>query len=512
MVGSSLQFLSVLSSSYQGLLVETPRLSMSDSQGVSQVVLCHGSCQLRARYSVGKGQQAKLPEEPALRSVRSRLTPSPSRAKPAKLSTVRSPPNCQLCNARQFAKSATPCQTGKRGSQLQVTRVSENFFADLPALSQFSELTHSSVYRQVPSDWWIVISDIVASTQAIEAGRYKDVNLLGAASIAALKNALGSCDFPFVFGGDGASAAIPPMAKEQAVRELAALQALAQQQFGMHLRIGLVQVDELLQAGFQTQVAKLVLTKGQHIALFRGGGLRQAEVLVKSDEARYAVVADASTDPPLSQLSCRWQPIPSRSGVVLSLLVQSLRGDQDGVYREFLSDLERILGGNLDSACPVHTGDLRYGSPFKLIREERRLQSRVVSLGYAMRAVMILGASLIFASGLDRWLRWARNYRSSTAVHSDYRKFDEMLRMVLDCTHDQHKALTQLLERGHAAGNIVYGLHASPQALMTCLLQSMTDGGHIHFIDGSDGGYAMAAKQLKAQLAKLASPSTSPVD
>jgi hypothetical protein len=27
----------------------------------------------------------------------------------------------------------------------------------------------------------------------------------------------------------------------------------------------------------------------------------------------------------------------------------------------------------------------------------------------------------------------------------------------------------------------------------------MKDGEHIHFIDGGDGGYAMAAKQMKAQ-------------
>ena len=381
--------------------------------------------------------------------------------------------------------------------------VSESFFADLPALSQFSDLTHADAYQQLPADWWIVISDIAASTQAIEAGRYKDVNLLGAAWIAALKNALATCDFPFVFGGDGASAAIPLMAKDMAVRELAALQALAQQQFGMHLRIGLVQVDELLQTGFQTLVAKLVLMGGQHIALFRGGGLRQAEVLVKGNEKRYAVVADGCVDPPLSQLSCRWQPIAARNGVVLSLLVQSLRGDQDSVYGEFIKDLQLILGGNLDSASPVHPEDLRFGSALALIRDERRLQSRAWSLSYLMRAMMVLGAALLFTAGLERWLPWARRYRSSTALHSDYRKFDDMLRMVLDCTQDQHLALTQLLERSRASGDIVYGLHASPHALMTCLLQSMRDGGHIHFIDGSDGGYAMAAKQLKGQLAQL---------
>jgi hypothetical protein len=31
------------------------------------------------------------------------------------------------------------------------------------------------------------------------------------------------------------------------------------------------------------------------------------------------------------------------------------------------------------------------------------------------------------------------------------------------------------------------------------------DGNHLHFVDGAEGGYALAAKQLKAQLQALSS-------
>jgi Protein of unknown function (DUF3095) len=34
---------------------------------------------------------------------------------------------------------------------------------------------------------------------------------------------------------------------------------------------------------------------------------------------------------------------------------------------------------------------------------------------------------------------------------------------------------------------------------MTCIVQSY-NGNHLHFVDGSDGGYALAAHQLKQQL------------
>jgi hypothetical protein len=36
---------------------------------------------------------------------------------------------------------------------------------------------------------------------------------------------------------------------------------------------------------------------------------------------------------------------------------------------------------------------------------------------------------------------------------------------------------------------------------MTCFIRRLEEGGHVHFIDGNDGGYAMAAVELKAQIA-----------
>ena len=82
---------------------------------------------------------------------------------------------------------------------------SENFYADLSVLDNFADITHSENFHAIPSDWVVIITDIIESTQAIAAGRYKDVNLLGACSIIVILNIVGDLEIPFVFGGDGAS-------------------------------------------------------------------------------------------------------------------------------------------------------------------------------------------------------------------------------------------------------------------------------------------------------------------
>jgi Protein of unknown function (DUF3095) len=84
------------------------------------------------------------------------------------------------------------------------------FYASLPVIESFAQLADPSVYSPVPEDWVLGLADIVRSTNAIHGGRYKTVNTAAAAVIAAVANSLPGSDFPFVFGGDGASFALPP--------------------------------------------------------------------------------------------------------------------------------------------------------------------------------------------------------------------------------------------------------------------------------------------------------------
>src|SRR5258708_13509435 len=98
----------------------------------------------------------------------------------------------------------------------------DTFYSGIPVFRGFSSLMDPAMYSPLPDDWSIGIADIVESTRAIAEQRYKAVNMAGAAVIAAVTNALEGREFPFVFGGDGASFAVSPDDLERARDPMAA--------------------------------------------------------------------------------------------------------------------------------------------------------------------------------------------------------------------------------------------------------------------------------------------------
>jgi hypothetical protein len=78
-----------------------------------------------------------------------------------------------------------------------------NFYTNLPLLTEFDDILDGGRYHPVPASWFSVITDVVNSTGAIEAGRYKEVNAAGCIAAIAISNLRKNMDFPFLFDGDG---------------------------------------------------------------------------------------------------------------------------------------------------------------------------------------------------------------------------------------------------------------------------------------------------------------------
>jgi len=374
------------------------------------------------------------------------------------------------------------------------------FYQEMIAFKEFSQLTEDRHYTEAPIDWWVVITDVQGSTKAIEAGQYKTVNMVGASSIAAVVNAAGTREIPFVFGGDGATALIPASARERVAQALAQSAEVALAQFGLKLRVGLVPVAELVKAGAPVRVCKYELATNNYLAFFKGQGLTLAETWVKAGQYALTVQTAPQFDPHLG-LSCRWAPLENTRGLILSILIKIKPGLNDVLLlSEVIREIDDIVGLSAPESHPIKPDAVhadKMGRAAKLEAVYSRKAFWVTQ--FTVRLIMFLG--ILIEKG---WLKLKAvdldGYKKSLRVNSDYRKYDEMLRLVVDCTPAMRDQIAQKLESLHQSGKVYYGLHESSHALMTCFVQNSSDNQHVHFIDGGDGGYAMAARQLKQQM------------
>src|SRR5947208_2511880 len=90
----------------------------------------------------------------------------------------------------------------------------------------------------------------------------------GAASIAAVTNALEGREFPFVFGGDGASVAVAPEDLDHARDALAATATWVREDLDLSMRVALVPVSAIRSHGLDVRVARFGPSANLSYAMF----------------------------------------------------------------------------------------------------------------------------------------------------------------------------------------------------------------------------------------------------
>lgn len=374
-----------------------------------------------------------------------------------------------------------------------------SFYASIPVFRGFAKLMDPELYSPLPGDWSIGVADIVDSTKAIATQRYKAVNMAGAAVIAAITNALEGREFPFVFGGDGASFAVAPDDLARAREALAATATWVREDLDLKMRVALVPMSAIRAQGLDVRVARFGPSANLSYAMFSGGGLGWAEAAMKRGEFKVEEAPDG-TQPDLSGLSCRFEEIPASRGVILSVLVVPARDAEPAAFRKVIEDILTLVERSPDAGRPVPS----QGPPLKWPPQGLEYEARAQRGGSLMkRRVGVLAVTLfayvVMRFGIKVGTFVPKLYTQQVVENSDFRKYDDGLRMVLDCTPELERALSERLAA--AKGIVRYGLHSQDAAMMTCFTPSVMRSDHVHFIDGARGGYATAATALKAMVA-----------
>jgi len=372
----------------------------------------------------------------------------------------------------------------------------QGYYANLPRTDDFDSLTDPKRYVPLPEDWVVGVADIVGSTDEITRGRYKIVNTVGAAVISAQINAANGAPLPFVFGGDGAGFAVWPTQRLAAERALDAVRRWAREEFGIELRVAMTRVCDVRAAGRDVRVARYAPNDEVDYAMFSGGGLAWAEEEMKAGKLSVPEGVAGDTPPDLAGLSCRWSNVKSERGAILSLVIEP----QDGVPEEcFAKIAEAVVAASGADPRGLHPVP-RSGPSARFPPPGMTIEARVRQTGpYLVRlGALLVENALIWALMKTRGIGNfdTKVYRAEVAQNADFRKFDDGLKMTLDCDAQTQSRIEGILRKAKAAGMVRFGMHAQSEAMMTCLVPSATQSNHMHFVDGAAGGYAQAAARL----------------
>jgi hypothetical protein len=383
--------------------------------------------------------------------------------------------------------------------------MSNTFFQHLPTLNRFEDITDLSSFIPLPEDWFVVVTDVIGSREAIKNGKYKEVNTIGAACIVAIVNALDSVEIPYVFGGDGASICVPPEHLDLAKHAALGTKNMAKVAFGLELRTGAIPVTDIRKKGGKLLIAKVKVSDKYDQAVFAGGGLALADKLLKESGSEYLFSStDQRIEADFTGLECRWDKISNEQKTVMSLLIKACTEDEQHAMNEY-NGIIQTISEIVKEEHPITEKSLKFSFNPRWLKNEFKtrtfLKSWTKKVAYILDLYyrIIIGKALMLFNIEANGFQWG-DYKSDLISNSDYRKFDDMLRIVLSCHPDEKEALLAFLDQQEKEQKINYGVHNSEAAIVTCMIKEYS-GLHFHFVDGDDGGYAMAAIDMASKSA-----------
>lgn len=362
-----------------------------------------------------------------------------------------------------------------------------DFYKNLHSFVDEMDIFNETFYHKIPEDWSVIITDIKKSTQAIEAGFYKDVNAIGVASIIAAKNACIETEIPFVFGGDGALIFVPNKLVSNVSAALAVTKFTAADQFNLELRVSIIPMTEIKKREGEVYIAKKFLSNSANLAMAKGSGLAIAEEITKSSNDFSQATLSSSFSNAHQGYTCKFAPVKATNGEILVLMIEACKQNFK-IYVEILRYLNQN-STHLDLEKDYNT--IQYSD------DSTYIETKINHRGFKKYFLFLIKSILFHSYSFIIQLRHRPLLNlNELSKNTDQLKFDNTLRTILDVTPNQRKQIIEYLRNLESQNKIFFGHHITETALMTCYIRA-SNSEHFHFIDGNSGGYAVAAQLLK---------------
>ena len=380
---------------------------------------------------------------------------------------------------------------------------SYKFYNELPKytaeLGKF--LKQESCFIGVPKDWYVIVADVENSSEAVANGLHNDVNFTATGSITTVLNRLKNVDpqlrIPYFFGGDGATFIVPPQVVEDVVDKLHIYSNHVLKVMKLTLRVGSVILEDIYKEHSVLRIAKLKQNNYLTTPVVLGNALKAAESQIKNSFNSSPVTLKKETSLNLKGMECRWDEIypNSEENKVICLLVAcNEESKQAEIYNKIFNELDFVFG-NLSERNPITVPRLKLNTSLQKIRKEMYACLGRYNKKYLLQNWLVT----FFGKYYFKFFKDGKKYLYKVTQLSDTIMLDGSINTVFAGNDQQINQLRVYLDSLEAAGEIIYGIHITRASIMSCFIEDR-DRKHIHFIDGTEGGYTAASVVLKQKL------------
>ena len=381
----------------------------------------------------------------------------------------------------------------------------KNFYRHLETLQlPLPEVFEMGFFTDVPKGWYIIVADVKNSTAAVNAGKHNDVNLVAASSIIAAVNVAkkNNVDIPFFFTGDGATIIVPEHLLTDVLAGLSVHNKNSINNFGLEMHLGCISINDIQNAGHYLKIAKFQFGKNLCKPLVIGDGIMYAEKVIKLSEPDLLKKTEDPDILNLDGLECRWDKVkpPIEENEIVCYLVEALDPlKQMEVYGRVLQKIEEIFG-TIEERNPLSIERLKLLVNFRKMRGEMMAKFGKWKKRYFSSTFIktFIGRFLIRYNLKINNIA-AQEYLKQLINNADVLTIDGRINTIISGKKEQRLLFLSYLLQQETDGQLVYGHFVSKESIMTCFIENR-DAKHIHFVDGADGGYTEASKELKMKL------------
>ncbi|MFP4846209.1 DUF3095 domain-containing protein [Winogradskyella sp. PE311] len=362
-------------------------------------------------------------------------------------------------------------------------------------------LKNESLFTKVPENWSIVVTDIENSTGAVAKGFHNDVNLCATGSIITVLNTLKAKEtkikIPYFFGGDGSTFIIPNSVLEQVLMALNTYSLHIKKTIQLNLRVGYLEVKKVYSNNITLRITKLKHNKYLTTPVVLGNGLKYAERIIKKSFKESDLSSIENTMLNLEGMECRWDmiyPNETEKKVICLLVDCKDENVQAEVYGSIMKEVDLIFG-NLEKRNPISTLKLKLNTSLDKIRKEMYTKIGKHQMTYLISNWFVTLIGTYYFKYFDA----GKLYKYRVTQLSDTIMLDGFLNTVISGTNSQVNKLKIVLDELEKDKKIIYGIHITHASIMSCYIEDRKEK-HIHFVDGTEGGYTSAAMMFKEKL------------